>query len=177
MPHIYIANATPRNHHLHWRLPEKNRMFDRSIGAGQQARLELETTDEVNALLAQVGQYGAVSLESIGRNPDFSGLIFSTRDKPIDIDAIRQGFDLTDEHAVERALEARKLGAMAADLRQGELAQQAGVTMAGSEVTVQEESRGPHDMADKMTQTVEVVREGRAGLKGNEGKRAAARRA
>ena len=88
MQTLYIANATSRNHHFHYRVPEVSRLFDQEIPAGQQWQIpEVHRSPEaIAAIVDELVRYGAIPRSSVGRDKKFSGIIFA--DKPISIEAI-----------------------------------------------------------------------------------------
>lgn len=156
---LYIANASPRPHHLHYRIPENDRLFAREIPAGGQIVLNHEQ-DAVDHILKQLTPYGTVAAKDIGRNKDFSGLCYAIG-KPVDIDAIKAGLDAVDQTAIDRALEVRKNGAIAADQAMEDVARQGGARLNGVEVEVIEQAKGPNDTDPKFEQRIAVEREGR----------------
>lgn len=158
---LYIANTTPRIHHLHYRIPEGPRVLDRSISPGSQVKLS-HSADEVDYIIRQLSPYGLIPVKEIGRNKDFSGLCY-TIDKPVDVDAIRNGLDETDTAAIEKALEMRKANAIAADDAMEKVSRQGGAQINNLEIEVTEQAKGPDDNAPKFAQTIGVEREGRRG--------------
>jgi len=156
---LYIANASPRNHHLHYRIPENDRVFDRLIAAGSQVKLTYGQ-DATDHIINQLRPYGLISVKEIGRNKEFSGLCFSI-DKPVDVEAIRNGLDEVDQIAIANALEVRKNGAIAADDAMEKVARQGGAQVNSVEIEVTEQSKGPSDTDAKFNQTIAVEREGR----------------
>jgi len=156
---LYIANTTPRQHHLNYRIPENVRLFERYIPAGGQVKLTYGQP-EVDHIINQLTPYGLIAAKEIGRNKDFSGLCYSI-DKPIDVDAIQNGLSEVDQSEITRALEVRKNGAIAADEAMEKISRQGGAQVNGVEIEVTEQSNGPNDTDPKFKQTISVEREGR----------------
>ncbi len=171
MTHLYVCNATPRNHDLHFRLPKENaldpegrRVFHVMIPAGGQkdiARINPGnpmSDADVDHVLRQMPGSRTVSEASASRG--FSGLIYS-KVKPVDVDAIHAGLSETDQVAIDRALESRKTNALAADDDLAKGAQKAGGQISALEVTVKEDAK-PGDTSDteRRQETIQVERAG-----------------
>lgn len=176
MDTLYIANATTRNHHFHYRIPEIERLFDQEIGAGQQWQLPKEHRgpDAIEAVISELQRYGAVPRSEVGRDKKFSGIIFDH--KPISIEAIRQGFEDVEQAAIDRALEERKKSVVAADDGVARLAQEAGTGVGSVELEVIEEMKPGADMSDQQRNLIQVQREGRPVSKRSQEKAARASR-
>lgn len=160
MDTLYVANATARNHHLHYRIPEVEKLFDQTIPAGQQWQIPEahRNEDAISAIIAELVRYGATKREDVDRNPKFSGLIYGFA--PISVDAIRQGFEDVEQAAIDRALEERTRGVIAADEQVARLAQEAGTGVGAVELTVTEEPTQGGDNSDLQKNVIQVQREG-----------------
>ena len=161
MQTLYIANATSRNHHFHYRVPEVSRLFDQEIPAGQQWQIpEVHRSPEaIAAIVDELVRYGAIPRSSVGRDKKFSGIIFA--DKPISIEAIREGFEDVEQAAIDRALEERTKSVIAADDGVARLAQEAGTGVGSVELEVVEEMKPGQDTKDQQRNLIQVQREGR----------------
>ena len=96
----------------------------------------------------------------------FGGICYRI-DKPISVDAIEHGIEQKDQEAIDRALEARKITAVAADQMISAKAQEMGLKQKdGLEIEVLEEKKNAADQEGKFNETIEVVREGVAPRKG-----------
>ena len=116
------------------------------------------SNDEIDHIIKQHEIYGMTEIGKIGRG--FGGLAYSLG-KPISIDGIEHGLELRDQEMIDRALEARKVTAVAADQILSNKAQEMGLKQkAGLEVEVLEEKKNAGDNEPKFEQTIEVVREG-----------------
>lgn len=161
MDTLYIANATTRNFHFHYRIPEVERLFDREIGPGQQWEIPEvhRTPDAIDAIVRELERAGAVPRATVGRDKKFSGIIFSG--KEISVDAIRQGFEDVEQAAIDRALEERTRNVVAADEAVARLAQEAGTGVGSVELEVTEEMKPGSDPKDQQRNLIQVQRDGR----------------
>ena len=144
-------------------LPENLRPFSHNIRSGSQVELS-HSQIEVDAIIAQHSIYGMMEAAKVKKG--FGGLAYRI-DKPISIDAIHQGFSQTEQEAIDRALEARKVQAVAADQHLSNKAQEMGLKQkAPLELEVIEESKNPADIGGKFNETIEIVKENLAPRRG-----------
>ncbi len=137
MPNLYVANATPRDHHLHYRIPGDSRVYERMIPKGTQFKVPHDQPKQVEAIIKQLSTYGARTREDVGRDKLFNGIIYDY--KPISIENIRAGLSAVDEIAIERAHEERLKNVVAGDNEVARLAQDAGTGVGSLELTVLEQ--------------------------------------
>ena len=161
MDTLFIANATTRNHHFHYRIPEIERLFDKEIPPGQQWEIPQvhRTPDAIAAIIGELQRSGAVPRVEVGRNKTFSGIIYDG--KPISVESIRQGFADVEQAAIDKALEERKKSVIAADDGVARLAQEAGTGVGSVELEVIEEMKPGDDMTQQQRNLIQVAREGR----------------
>lgn len=163
MKTLFIANATTRNHHLHYRVPEVPKLFDQTIPAGTQWQLppQHRGPEDIAYVIKQLDAYGAVARDSIKREAGkrFSGLIYS--EKPISEEAMRNGFSEDEQSAIDRALEEHQRGAIAADDQVARLAQEAGTGVGSLEVEISEQGKPGDSQKDLNKSLIQVQREGR----------------
>lgn len=161
MDSLYIANATSRNHHFHYRIPEVTRLFDQEIPAGQQWQIpETHRSPEaIASIVDELLRYGAIPRTAVGRDKKFSGIIYDH--KPISIEAIRQGFEDVEQAAIDRALDERMKSVIAADDGVARLAQEAGTGVGSLELEVIEQPKPGADNSDLQNSLMQVQREGR----------------
>lgn len=163
MKTLYIANSTTRNHHLHYRLPEIDRLFDQLILAGTQWQLpeNHRGADEIKYVIKQLDAYGAVSRDAIKREDGkrFAGLIYS--DRPISEEAMRNGFSEDEQSAIDRALEEHQRGAISADDKVAKLAQEAGTGVGSLELQILEQGKPGDDPKELNNSLIQVERPGR----------------
>lgn len=161
---LYICNATQREFHLHYRLPQKDgrdalKVYDQVIRAGGQIKAGHEDELDVKHIIKQISTYGARTSDEAARDKDFSGIIYSTA-KPVNVDAIKAGLELMDELAIERAQFHRTTNAIASDDAIARDAQQRGESVSNLEIEVIEQSRPGIHREDLKSQKIEVQREG-----------------
>lgn len=176
MDTLYIANATTRNHHFHYRIPEVMRLFDREIPAGQQWEIPKDhrTPDAIAAIIGELERSGAIPRARVGRDKKFSGIIYDQ--KPVSIESIRQGFEDVEQAAIDKALEERTKSVVAADDGVARLAQEAGTGVGSVELEVVEEMKPGADMRQQQKNLIQVQREGRPVSKRSQEKAARASR-
>lgn len=171
-PNLYVCNATPRHFHLNFRLPEGSRLanprkvFSVNITPGGQKNVaELDPSNRMDAedvahVIRQIEVYGARTVSDASKEKGFSGIIYSTA-RAVDVDAIHQGLGETDQIAIDKALESRKLNAMAGDGIIAEEARKTGGNIAPLEVEITEQPRsGDAPNEQKRQETIEVQRPG-----------------
>jgi hypothetical protein len=160
MDSLYIVNATPRIHHLHYRITEDVRVFDAKISPGGQFKIPDKhcSPEDLKHIINQITVYGAKTREEVGRDKDFSGIIYGH--KPISIESIRQGLAEVDELAIERAIDLRTKNAISADAKVAALAQEAGTGVGSLEVEFAEQATPGGDNENLQRQTIQVQREG-----------------
>lgn len=154
---LFVCNATPRDHHLNYRLPGDERVYDRIIKAGTQFKVLHEDPDQESAIVKQLESYGAVPVSRVN-DKHFSGLIFSS--KAIQLDDIRNGLMQIDQNAIQRALDHRTAAAVGSDANLAKTAQEVGATGSSFEVSITEQARAGVATEDLQKNTIEVVREG-----------------
>jgi hypothetical protein len=157
MQTLYIANTTGQFHDFTYRLPERERPVMHNIKPGSQIKIDLEQ-DHVNAILLQYAPYGLVDANQVKKG--YSGLCYRIG-KPVSVDAIENGMNQVGQDAVDRALEARKVGAVVADDKLASTAQQLGLRQKGPlQVEIEQEKSCPTDDSDRMNEIITVQREG-----------------
>ena len=151
---IYIANCSKCEHLFTYMLPENMRPFSHNIRAGHQIELNA-SKEEIDIIIKQHTVYGFQEASKVKKG--FGGIAYRL-DKPISIEAIEAGISQTDQEQIQRALEARKLTAVASDQIIGQKAQELGIKQTASlEIEVQEEKRNVADHDIKFNETIEVV--------------------
>ena len=154
---LYIANCSKQDTQFTYGLKEIFRPFMQKIRAGAQIVLT-HNLDEVNHIIAQHAIYGMQEVGKIKKG--FGGLCYRL-DKPINVEAIESGFTQTEQEQIDRALEARKYTAAAADKMLNDKAQELGLRQKSAlEVETIEDSKGPMDENQKFGEVIEVVKEG-----------------
>jgi hypothetical protein len=154
---LFIANCSKQEHNFTYALPENMRPFYQSIRAGGQIKIEGSLQD-VNSIIDQHKVYGLQNAKEIGRN--FGGICYQI-DQVIDVESIHHGFSQTEKEQIDRALEAQKITAVASDQILANKAQEFGVQQkAPLEIEVTEQKLNAADTAPKMSQVIEVVRDG-----------------
>lgn len=163
MKTLYIANATTRNHHLHYRITEDMKLYERLIPAGTQFELpeRHRSPEDIAYVIKQLAGCGAVDRSDIKREEGkrFSGLIYS--DRPISEDAMRNGFSEEEQSAIDAALQEHTLGATRADEMVARLAQEAGTGVGSLEVEIQEQGGPGTNPKDLNKSLIQVRRPGR----------------
>lgn len=160
MKTLYIANATTRNHHLHYRVPEVMKLFDQSIPAGTQWQLppQHRGPEDIAYVIKQLESHGAVARDAIKREEGkrFSGLIYS--EKPISEEAMRNGFSEDEQSAIDCALQEHQRGAISADDKVAKLAQEAGTGVGSLEVEITEQGKPGDNPSDLNKSLIQVQR-------------------
>lgn len=154
MPTLYIANATPRDHHLHYRLKGEPRVYERLIPKGTQYKIPHEQPAHVSEIVKQISTYGARTREDVGRDKAFSGIIYDY--KPISIENIRAGLAAVDEIAIERAHEERLRNVISGDATVAKLAQEAGTGVGSLEIKVEELPNNGKSKKDLQVNKIQV---------------------
>jgi len=154
---LYIANCSKQEFLFTYMLPENPRPFSHAIRAGGQIEIA-GNQDAVDAIVKQHSLYGMMEANKVKKG--FGNLAYSI-DKPINVDAIENGFTQSDQEMIDRAQNARNITAAAADQMIANKAQEMGLKQkSGLEVEVIEEKKNAADNEPKFEQTIEVVREG-----------------
>jgi len=154
---LYIANCSKQEFNLTYMLPENPRPFMHHIRAGGQVEIP-GNQDSVDSIINQLSIYGLMEASKVKKG--FGGIAYQL-EKPISVEAIEAGLDQRDQEMIDRALEARKNTAAAADKILTDKAQEMGLKQkAGLEVEIMEEKKNAGDNSPKFEQTIEVVREG-----------------
>ena len=154
MPTLYIANATPRDHHLHYRIPGDPRVYERLIAKGTQFKIPHEGQGPVEAIIKQLSTYGARPRDAVGRDPEFNGLIYDY--KPISVENIRAGLSAVDEIAIEKAHSERVRNVISGDDQVARLAQEAGTGVGSLEMTVLEQPNNGKARDDLQVNKIQV---------------------
>ena len=138
-------------------LLENPRPFSHRIRAGSQMEIN-GTAEEIGHIIKQHEIYGMMEVTKVKKG--FGGIAYRVG-TPISIEAIEHGLEQRDQELIDRALEARKITAVAADQMISTKAQEMGLKQrTGLEVEVVEEKKNAGDNEPKFEQTIEVVREG-----------------
>lgn len=154
---LYVANCSKQEFDFTYMIPENLRPFMHKIRAGAQVEIN-GSQDEIDAIINQHSIYGMVEANKVKKG--FGGLCYRL-EKPVSIDAIEQGLSQNDQDKIDRALDARKLSAAAADQVISQKAQEMGLQQkAPLEVEVIEEGKNPYDTTGKFSETIEVVKDG-----------------
>jgi hypothetical protein len=160
---LYISNASKQDFNFTYMLRENPQPFLRKLRPGTQTEI-IGSPDEIDQIVKQHEVYGMMEASKIKKG--FGGICYRI-DKPISVDAIENGISQRDQEAIDRALEARKVTAAAADQVISTKAQEMGLRQkSGIEVEVLEEKRNAADQDAKLNETIEVVHEGSAPRKG-----------
>jgi hypothetical protein len=154
---LYVANCSKQEHDFTYMLIENPRPFHHKIRAGTQMEIN-GSLEEIDHIIKQHSIYGMMEVNKVQKG--FGGICYRLN-KPISVDAIEAGLDQRDQEMIDRALEARKITAAAADQILSNKAQEMGLKQkAGLEVEVVEEKKNAADNEPKFNQTIEVLREG-----------------
>lgn len=155
---LFIANLTKQNFELHYWLPEGNRALVQKIPAGGQSKIgagKSLTSDDIDCIIRQHQPYGLIDVKDIDRAKTFVGTCYSIG-KPVNVDAILNGFELNDEELLKAAHERRKESALAANAIASEIANSTDSTIESMEVRVQQEKSNQFDTTETIDQTIEV---------------------
>lgn len=154
---LYVANCSKQEHLFTYMLPENPRPFSHAIRAGSQIEIP-GNQDAIDAIIKQHELYGMMEAKKVRKG--FGNLAYQI-DKPINVDAIENGFTQAEQEMIDRAQTARNVTAAAADQMIANKAQEMGLKQkSGLEIEVIEEKKNAADHAPKFEQTIEVVREG-----------------
>ena len=154
---LYIANCSKADFLFCYMLIGNERPFQQKIRAGAQVKLQHQP-EEIEHIIRQHELYGMCHVERIGQG--FSNLAYQ-RDKPISIKAIEAGITQGEQEAIDRALEVRKIGAVATDALLEKTAQEGGLRQVSPiEVSVTEEGKGPSDPGSGFDETIAVEKQG-----------------
>ena len=146
-----------QHHNFIYSIPENPKRFIKEIRAGGQVELDF-SLDILKNIVAQHERYGFTEVTQVKKG--FSGVCYRF-DKPISISAIESGMSQTEQTAIDRALEARKIQAVANDQIISRVAQEGGLRQqAPLELEVIEEKRNFADNETKFEQTITVEKEG-----------------
>jgi hypothetical protein len=164
MKTLFIANATTRNHHLHYRVPEQTRVYEQVIQAGGQIQIPPNHRDQdtIVHIVMQIEGCGAVHRSKIQREDGkkFSGLVFD--EKPISEESIRNGFTEEEQSAIEAALTEHQKAAISSDDKVAKLAQEAGTGVGSLEVEIAQQPKPGEVGREELTKSlIQVQREGR----------------
>jgi len=163
MMKLYVANCSKQEFHFTYMLPENPRPFSHHIRAGSQIEIP-GAKEDIDFIIKQHSIYGMKKIEEIGKG--FTNLAYRI-DKPISISAIEQGLNQSEQEMIDRALEARKITAVASDKIIADKAQEMGLKIkSGLEVEITEEKKNLADTDAKFEQTIEVVKENTTPIKG-----------
>jgi len=158
MEKLFIANCTKQRHRFGYMLPENARQFMREIEPGQQIALEFDSRDTLCRVIEQHEPYGFYDVSKIKKG--FCGIAYQLN-KQISIEAIEAGLSQRDQDAIDRAIEAQKVGAVASDKIMADTAQQMGIRQTKPlQIEVIEEKQGVTDNEPKLNQTITVQRDG-----------------
>jgi hypothetical protein len=145
------------NHFFEYSVPENQKRFGKEIKAGGQIELE-NIQDILTYIIGQHERYGFTEVSKVKKG--FSGLCYRF-DKPISVTAIESGMSQSEQDMIDRALEARKIQAVATDAHISRIAQEGGLRQKGSiEFETVEEKRNLGDNESKFEQIITVQKEG-----------------
>lgn len=154
---LFIANCTKQENFFEYTIPESFKRFAKPIRAGGQVEIE-NTPDILNYIIGQHERYGFTEVSKVAKG--FSGLCYRF-DKPISVNAIEAGLSQNEQDMIDRALEARKVQAVASDQIISRIAQEGGLRQKGAtEFETVEEKRNMADTESKFEQTITVAKEG-----------------
>ncbi len=160
---LYIANCSKQEFHFTYSIPEQIRPYFQHIRAGSQIVIDGDQI-AVDSIINQHSVYGMSHISKVKKG--FGGLAYSI-DKPISVEAIENGFDQKHQDMIDRALEARKVSAVAADQIMSNKAQEMGLKEASvTSVEIVEEKRNAADTGEKLNQVIEVIHEGQTPRRG-----------
>lgn len=166
MAKLYIANCKKQDFMFTYMLRENPKPYVFVIRAGTQHAFEHDK-DDLQQIVDQHGGYGMMEADKCRKG--FGGLCYRF-DKPISVEAIEMGLSQSDQEAIERSLNARKLTAAAADQVLEQKAAEVGARqVAPLSVEVVEEQKNPTDTGPKFNETITVEKQGAGG--GRRGRR------
>jgi hypothetical protein len=168
MPDLYVANCSYHEHDFAYRLIENPRPFMQPIGAGKQIKITA-SQDDIDQIIRQHQPYGFCEVNEVAKG--FGGMCYRLG-KPISVGAIESGISQKDQDNIDRALEARKINAVATDQQIAKVTQELGGKQLGAyEIEISEDNKGPTETANRFEQTIAVVKEDVAPIKRGRGKK------
>jgi hypothetical protein len=163
MPSFYIANCSKQERMFCYSLPENPRPFVQMIRAGAQIKIDM-SQDHIDSIVNQHEAYGFVDARKVSKK--FAGYCYSIN-KPVSLESIEAGIAQTEQDADDRAADMREIGAIVTDNMIAQKAQEMGMTQKGlTEVEITEQSTGPSDNRNLISETIEVPKEGIAPKRG-----------
>lgn len=103
----YVANCTQQNQQLNFRLPDSRKPFSNLIPMGKQMLVGDLTTPAIAAMTDQLGKYGLVHVDDVGRSKTKITYLFSTG-RPVKseeiVSALRRNRGLLAEEGKERRI-------------------------------------------------------------------------
>ena len=96
---LFIANPTKQNNHLHYRVPEIQRLLDEVVPAGGQIQIAQHlnpTKAQLDGILNQLESSGCVPANAINRAKDKRFILVYQWDKPVDVDKIAIAIEKND---------------------------------------------------------------------------------
>lgn len=161
MTKLFIANTTKQHHEFVYRVPEDGRNVPimQKIPVGECVMIyKDDSTAVLDAIIDQHARYGLVAVSEIDRTKDFIGLAYQF-DQPIDVDKIIRALSHNDMVLKAMGEEQRKQAAVAIASTIDAKTEDAGVKLAGLDVTIEEVDR--RDGTDTaLNETVSVAKEG-----------------
>ena len=153
---LYIANCSKQDHQFTYMIMENPRPFMEKIRAGAQIVID-RPPNELDQIINQHSRYGLMEATKVKKG--FGGIAYRM-DKPISVEAIESGIEQRDQEMIDRALEARKITAVASDQILLDKAQEMGIKQkSGLEIEVVEEKEevvAPADIG-----SIEVEKKGK----------------
>jgi hypothetical protein len=160
---LYIANCSKQDHQFTYMITENPRPFMERIRAGAQILID-RSIEDVNQIINQHLRYGLMEATKVKKG--FGGIAYRL-EKPISVQSIEAGIEQRDQEMIDRALEARKITAVASDQLISNKAQEMGLRQkSGLELEVVEEKKNAGDNEPKFNETIEVQKEGLTPRKG-----------
>ena len=161
---LYIANTKKQDEHLFFRIPEITRPFSQVIPAGGQVQIYRDAPrDVLEGIVDQHRMYGLVDVADIDRTKPFVNLCYQF-DKHITQNQIMYGMEHNSEVLEDKGLEYRKQSAVAISSNLDKAAQEGNAPNAsGVKLELVEEKTDQADNSEKLSQVVEVVKEGKQG--------------
>lgn len=161
---LYIANTKKQDETFMYRIPEIARPYTQTIPAGGQIQIYRDAPrDVLEGIVDQHRMYGLVDVADIDRTKPFVNLCYQF-DKVITQNQIMYGMEHNSEVLEDKGLEYRKQSAVAISSNLDKAAQEGNAPNAsGMKLELIEEKTDIADNSEKLTQTVEVVKEGKQG--------------
>ena len=158
---LFIANTKRQDEIFMYRIPEITRPYSQTIPAGGQAQIYRDATrDVLEGIVDQHRMYGLVDVADIDRTKPFVNLCYQF-DKAITQNQIMYGMEHNSEVLEDKGLEYRKQSAVAISSNLDKAAQEGNAPNAsGMKLELIEEKTDQGDNSEKLTQTVEVVKDG-----------------